>query len=343
MRRPLPTFSEQFRTYAERLWSSKNMDIKYFSGVIGTHIFGAFAFLLVILIFRNLTIRAYQARVEKDKLKESLAIAERDKNATIQERNTYQDNYSKAIQQRNKLLEYRKQKQDEIKLLQSKIEEKDEKIQLGNLSSDVLQEVEKEKADLESKLNKESGRLKEKDDELEIKDLELNELNNELKEKEAALNESASEIERLKENIANRDLRFSVSERAIDSFIKGANISSQNTINLHPEAYKDVRRLEKKTYSYQSIIESISRVAKTDISDSSFGRTFEKLKDYDKIFHNKKAAIRIYFKISNNSILILGIWDQSDAPHSSKGDGKKWRILQSRLESDSNHSTPSAL
>jgi hypothetical protein len=336
-RRPAPSFSEQWSMFSSRLWRADNMAIKYYMNVVGTHTFAFVTTVLLFFFIYRIAKRNEQTELEKAELSARLKSSDEQVEKSKRELSEAEEKYLKASENIDILRAKEAAEKARLAAFKERTEEQRQKIKTQredlikdkSLTDDLLNEMEKELKHLESNLASSEVSHQEKSTALNASLLEKSELNEVITARNQELEEKRIEVESLEELLSRRSSNTTLSEKAVGAFITGLNIASKNTFKMHPNTYDDIRKLEKsKSVSYESVIDIISRIAKVDSSDSSFTRTFEALRDFDSIYHSKQQKVRIYFRRKHGETVLLGIWDQSEAPHK-QGD-KHWRTLSSR-------------
>lgn len=338
VRRPSPSFSEQWSAYLSNLGSSDSMAIKYFTAVILTHAVGFLAFLALLCLIYRKAIENLKIQQEKEVLDVWLDDAKKQLEANQTEKLSLESQYSKAVERLSGIEiaeassgQHSAELEGQVRQLRQQLEVTFKASEEGEFATnELLEDIESELKRLEADCNESKRQHRSKVEELEKLGPEVATMKAQMMQKDSELDESYAEIVKLQKELSGRTKKASIAEVAVNSFVDGLNIKCHGKLLLHDDIRKDIQTLESKNYSHLQLIDVISRLMKIDESDANFARTFEKLKDFDFLYHSKKAAIRVYFKRKDGKTLLLGLWEQGDAPHTRND--KKWKLLRSRLD-----------
>lgn len=335
VRRPAPSFNDQFSSFLNNPWSSNSTATKYFMPVIMTHFFGFLMFsALAVACYRF--IRAYRKADEEKRELERL-LEEAQQNASLIQKDM-DDLMRKFSKMNNRLKAVEQAKTDswqQAEIFKSEIKEYSKAIANMKISTaednDLLVHADRELRLAENRRDKALKEYQEQVALLSSIQLEQSSLQEKLSEKDRELSDSKEEVERYKNAYYLRGNKYSPYRAAVKSFVDGLNVHAHSNIELHPAFIHDLTTLEKKNIPYERVNEVISRLVKIDQSDTGFSRKFQQLPGFDSVYHNKKAGLRIFFQRKLGKTRLLATWEQSDAPHSQSD--PNWKVLKSREQS----------
>lgn len=332
VRQPAPSFSKQLSAFIQRPLSAEGQSIKYFPAVVLTHFSFGLLILLALYAGFRLWLRFIVTFDEKRSLKENLRLAERELEESLSDALMYEQEVKSASEKIARLEDDERKRMRDIEAREAEIQTLRSSIAFieadRGVSDELLSGLEGELRQKEEENDRLKAAYAQIESEREMQVLQEAELRRARDAQDSDLLGKEAEIERLKVSLGRRKVGTTLAEKTLEAFVRGLNTTASHRLMIHPKVYDDVKFLEKSSISYESILDTIARISKTEISDGSLAKVFPVLSGIDGVYHSKRQHIRVYFKRSQKEIMLLGVWDQEHAPHDSGA--KSWRDLKTR-------------